>query len=239
MKPIVFVFCLLLPLGGLGQSVTPSFSRRATLGLSFSPTLTYRYLRTGSSEVAENGLVASRNVAERPGWGYDAGVSIQVPLTPRLRVESGLGLSSQLYQTGPVSLSWTEANTAFPRSSDTRSRYNFLSIPLRVSYIVGRGRWQGVISSGLLLNVFISQQTIVLTQFATAESRSSSVKFVGVSRVMLSPVLSAGLQYALSPTIHLRLTSTVQYALTPLRFSTSYREQLYGSGLQISLLKQL
>ncbi|QHV99094.1 hypothetical protein [Spirosoma endbachense] len=239
MKPNFFVLCLLLPLGMLGQSVTPSFSRRVTLGLCFSPTLTNRHVRAGTAEPTENQLVANRNAAERPGWGYDAGLLIQVPLTPRLGVESGLGLSSQLYQTQPVSLSWTEVNPAFPRSSITRSRYNFLSIPLRASYTVGWGRWQGVISGGLLVKLFISQQTIVLIQFATAESRSTSVKFVGVSRILLSPVLSAGLQYAVSPAIHLRLTPTVQYALTSLRPGSSYREHLYGSGLQLSLLKQL
>ncbi len=239
MKPIFFALCWLLSLGGMCQSVTPSFSRRVTLGLSFSPTLTYRYLRVGSSESTENGLVANRNGAERPGWGYDAGLLIQAPLTPRLEVASGLGLSSQVYQTEPTSLTWSEANPTFPRSSVTRSRYNFLSIPLRASYTVGRGRWQGVICSGLLVNLFISQQTSVLTQFATAESRSSSVKFVGVSRVLLSPVLSAGLQYAVSPAICLRLSPTVQYAFTSLRPGAEYREHLYGSGLQFSLLKQL
>jgi hypothetical protein len=230
-----FVLTLLTPLLLFGQQPAMVKQHRVSIGLSFSPSLCYRTVGTLS---ADKPVVSDRNGRERPQWGYDAGVTVTVPMSKRIGLESGLWFSSKGYKTSPQVLVWPDATTDVPLSSITRFTYNFLSIPVKATYTFGHGKLQGFVGAGLAMNVFIVQQVNVVLHYVDRQSTTSSNKYVGVSRFSLVPLISAGIRYPLTPKMHVKLEPVFQYVTTSLRPGLPVREHLYSGGLTIGLSRR-
>ncbi|GAB4038457.1 outer membrane beta-barrel protein [Spirosoma gilvum] len=235
MNAISFMLTFLMPILVFGQQPASIKPNRASIGINVSPSLCYRTISATSTDAL---VIADRNGREISKWGYDAGVTISVPMSKRIALESGIFYVSRGYQTRPQTLEWPSTTTDMPVSSTTRFTYKFLSIPGKVTYTFGHSKLQGFVEVGLAMNVFIGQQVKLIARYADRQTESTSRKEVGVSRFSLFALVSAGIRYPVSPRMNVKLEPNFQYGVTPLRPGLAVREHLYSGGLTIGLSRR-
>ncbi|MRS60621.1 outer membrane beta-barrel protein [Larkinella terrae] len=235
MNALPFLLAALMPLTLAGQPAARQRPHRASIGIQVSPLLGYRTI--GTSTVDQR-VVTNRNGLEIPWWGYTASISLSVPVSKRIALESGVGYVSRGYQTRPQALDWPGTVSDLPLSSTTRFGYHFLSIPGKATYTFGTGKLRGIVEAGFSMNVFIDQRVTIITRYAERETESASRKEVGVSRFSLFALIGAGVCYPISSRINVTLAPVFQYGITPLRPGLAVREHLYSGGVTIGLARR-
>lgn len=215
----------------------PAPAWQKSIGLHFTPTLGYRTLQ-GDGDAAF--IADIRDDQERPCGRFDAGARLRLTRGAHLRLEAGLDFASRGYRRRPTPYVLYDPDPAVPQYSSSKYRYQFLSLPLQASYAFGRGRLQGFVGGGVSLDLLLGLRTENTYYYADGhEQQQTGSTTGGLLRGNLTPRLTAGLRYALTPTYAVELAPVVQYSLLPSVIHASVREHLYSGGVTVAVYRNI
>ncbi len=178
---------------------------RFSLGVSYSPEASYRFLgiRKGENEPILQSTIDSRNESEIFKYGHSAGIQITYDLNKKFSLESGISYTMFGEKTKPLDLVLVDVSGATLVGTYTwRNSYHYVSVPLGFNYSFGSGALKYVVSSGISASMVVGQSSTVRTDYVDGGySESSSSAFGTPSsfhRLVLGAHISAGIQYHFS-----------------------------------------
>lgn len=207
------------------QSAAPAGGWQKSIGLHFTPTLNYRQL---SGDNYGGTIADYRDDAEASRLGFDAGATLRLTRGEHLGLDAGLSFASRGYRVKARPI-----DPGFSGDIKTKYRYQFLSIPLQATYAFGTGRLQGFVGGGVSLDFLLGVQTVQ----TLGDDTSSSTERAGYLRGNLTPRLTAGLRYALTPRYRLELAPVAQYSLLASRIHGTVNEHLYSAGVNVGVYR--
>ncbi len=243
----------------LAQSATPadankdqglqSIGKRFEVGITLSPDLNYRHLRSTENGFSA-GSVERRDELEIPSLGFTAGLHVGYRLSERFRLESGVFYANRGFQTKQVDSFWQpfdpggdqalpEFNIPIDQFDGAKAllyRYHYVGMPLRLTAEFGSKRLRWIAGVGLIGEFMLSARQGIVSHPEDGDKNRFFQDQAGSFRdFALSPMLSIGVEYLLSPRLRLRGEGMMRYGLLSLR-EQPYAEHLYGLGFQFSLL---
>jgi len=226
------------PLGLRAQSAIPAAGGwQKSIGVSVTPTWCYRTLSSSGDDFA--GSIAEwRDGFEISRLGYDAGASLRLTHGDRLSLDMGLSYTSRGYQTKKRAFVLYDPDPRVPQSGKTKFNYQLLSVPLQASYAFGQGRLRGFVGGGVSLDFLLRVRSDDTFYYNDQASHSSSSTTGGYLRGNVTPRLTAGLRYALTPQYSLELAPVLQYSLLGSHIHAPISEHLYSAGVNVGLYRK-
>jgi hypothetical protein len=215
------------------QTTTSTSAWKKSIGLSVTPTLNYRTL-SGDDDIADY-----RDDIESSRLGFDAGTTLRFTRGEHLALDAGLSFASRGYRVQGRPVNRVGVDPAYSPYVKSKYNYQFLSIPLQATYAFGQGRLRGFVGGGVALDFLIGVQTEEIVDFQGTKSTTTSLETDGYLRGNLTPRLTAGLRYALTPRYSLELAPVVQYSLLGSRAPRpTVSEHLCSAGVNVGVYQQ-
>jgi hypothetical protein len=227
------------PLGLRAQSASPASGWQKSLGLSVTPTWCYRALGSSDSDSSIDNLVSYRDDIESSRVGFDAAASLRLTHGEHLSLDAGLSFASRGFWVQGRPVNEQGVDPAYSPFIKSTYNYQFISLPVQATYAFGQGRLRGFVGGGLALDYLLGVQTEKTIEFQGEREVTSSQQTKGYRRANLTPRLTAGLRYALTPTYSLELAPVVQYSLLGSRLHDTVSEHLCSAGLSVGVYRQL
>jgi len=115
--------------------------------------------------------------------------------------------------------------------------YHYLNIPIKINFQFGKGKIHFFSSAGLVLNFLVATDYNYSFKLFSGrtESGTKSLKpySTDFNKVNLSPMISAGIDCALTKHLSLRIEPTFRFGVIKLR-NTPVADYLYNAGLNSS-----
>ena len=157
MKNIVVTLFFALPSLLWGQSAETKAKSKFSIGVTLTPEYDHRHLGRGdlSVNVADwNEYKWLNDSLSHWKPGFSAGVDIGYNVNENLQINSGLYFSNRGYGIRPYpAISYTPP---FLSQYSYRHIFQFLDVPLKLSYTVGKKKTKFYISGGIVGNILIS-----------------------------------------------------------------------------------
>jgi len=227
----------------------PEFAR-FKIGLTVTPEMGYRIISL-KKEFANipfyQERVKIRNENDMPNLGFSAGVIANYNFSRKIGMEIGLQFANRGYtevEPMDVNIDPSIALEApyfgkFPVAILYKKDVNYLELPLRVLFSSGKGKLKFVASAGAAFGFVISNKTTYsIRYFDETESEVASRLSKHFGQFTISPQLSIGADYQISPRFNIRLEPIARYAFLIRKVSPA-RTNLISGGLQFSLLVAL
>ncbi len=219
---------------------------RLELGVHVSPDMAHRLLRNNNGDQFTDMIIDNRNEREAPKPGVTAGLSVGYRFLPWLGLETGVVYSNKgflskkraltfgtmidprygfQYQTSP------EGNT--PTHVRIIDNFHYVGIPLKVNFRVGAQRWKFVAGIGATAEFLTAATgTMVLYMSDGTRQRETEPASEDFRIFSLSPMVSVGVEYALTPNMALRAEPVFRFGALQI-IDTPVTGHLYSAGLQL------
>lgn len=199
------------------------------LGVNFSPDFNYRVLRMKEEGQLAEYLLNHRNAYESAKLSVTTGINLLYNLNPIMGIETGIQYSNKgfLYQTNPE-LIFEDGSTI--NGIIQVSNFHFIDVPIRAYFNLGKGNLRFFSSVGLVSNVLLSATETTQIDISGKPQKSTDKQEGDFKRFNLSPMMSLGIDYRLTPKTNLRVEPTVRYGIFPVE-SSVLKTNLYNVGL--------
>lgn len=216
----------------------PAAHKQLWVGVTVSPDYTNRSLGSDGSMAADI-VKENRNKKEAGQTGYTAGLAVIYTLTEQLSIETGVQYAQKGYRTKKENLVWQQPSPSFPTTSKIIYNYFFLDIPLQATYTTGSGRCRFFYTAGLAMNIFLGGKVATLFEYADgSKDKSTGPATNNEKKISLSPLLSAGMEYAFKPNMHFRLAPIFRYGITKV-IDAPVSERFWNAGLNVGFYYRL
>jgi len=232
MKWTIAFTILFFPELGFGQ--TQGLRKFESIGLVFSPSISYRTLNYSSS----NQWVARlRDNEELPSFGFMAGATIHYRLTSRIKIETGILYSDMGIKTKFKDLTWVTADEDFPLRTKTVFHHGSIRVPIKVNYqLFEHNKLKLYAVMGLSTNLFINKSTKVVTEYSDGHASShTSSKHAGYSIFNVGLIVGTGVEYELSKRVYSRLEPNLIYSITSASVDKESNEYFYSLGINAGI----
>lgn len=237
---MVRIFFLLLVISPFSLSAQKDKQgTKVLLGFNFSPDRSFRTLHNDGGGTGGDLVINSRNDTEIPRPGFTTGLTILVQVSPKIILESGLQVSSKGYKTKEMNLDYFPPNPAAPIKAMGTYRYHYLGFPLRAKFVFGKPSIRFMPGIGLMTNFLLNTDSKFKYTYSDGrteeltESMNSEFKMLDIS-----PILSFGVDFKLSPRFHLLAEPTFRYGLMATR-DESVKENLWSAGVNVGFFYRL
>ena len=192
-----------------------------SIGLSYSPELSYRFLgiRKGENEATMQSIIDYRNESETFKYGHTASVHIAYDLNKKFSLESGIGYTMFGDKTKPSELVVSDSNglivigTSFARNS-----YHYVSVPLTLNYSFGTRSLKYVVSTGVSANLVVGQSNLLRIDMLDGGYFEQSTSSFGTPssfhRLVLGAHISAGIEYHFSSKFSMQIAPVFRMTAT-------------------------
>lgn len=198
------------------------------MGVRVAPTLNFRAVYNNSEYSNFSG---EKEQGTRPNWIFGLSVAYRFP---QISLETGLQWSNYDFQTLTTynpPLRTGPSHTISPDWRLDKGQYNYIGLPLKINYFIGRGRIKGILGAGAALNYMYSQKSTFALNYYHAPFKRNIYPLLNVT-----PQFNVGVAYALNKKISLRLEPQFHFNFSFLREDGSNRKELlYGAGLMVSV----
>lgn len=207
------------------------------LGFYASPDLCYRsYFNVSGGDSWQN-LIEKINANDHVKLGYSLGLPIYVQFSPNWGFETGLQYSNRGYIMGPLPVTFSETETYTLTAVHT---FHDLAIPLKANLTLGKKKLRFCASLGVLtnFNLAFQQKTTQVDSLGGIEVNKTTTRSARLFN--LSAWASAGIDYALSDRIHLRIEPYFRhdFPITPAN-NSPIRSFLWTAGLNVGAYLRL
>ncbi|MFM1875610.1 MAG: outer membrane protein beta-barrel domain [Bacteroidota bacterium] len=219
--------------------------KRIEIGVNISPDYADRILRKNGESTTADWIIDGRNERETAKLGMTAGISFGYRFTKSIGIETGISYSNKGYQTKKDELTFGQMidprygftySTSNGGATPTHVRFiynhHYIGIPVKVNFWVGGDKWKFVSSIGVVTEFLVkSTNTAVLFMSDDSKERNTQESNDDYKLINLSPTVSAGVEYALNPTMSLRVEPTFRFGVLQI-IDTPVTAYLYSTGLQ-------
>jgi len=243
----IFIFTL-FSLCSFGQNKllenANSDFHRIQIGISVSPDICFRTLKTKSENPISAVVMNNRNKYERPIFGYSSGLALNFNADRHWGIETGLQYSNKGFAYVMSDLTFgDQIDPVYGLIHPTqeiitdviyRDNFHYLDLPLRVVFTAGRSKLRFVSSLGVTSNVFIkATRTMVIKYSKGAADRTSEEHPINYEKINFSPTASIGVDWRMSERVHLRAEPTFRYGLLNIS-ETPIETYLWSSGMIVT-----
>lgn len=215
---LAFLFCTWCLFSTAQTSHPVSKNRRFSLGISFTPALSYRFItHTSSSDANLQTVIDHRNEREVPRFGFSAGLHFYVKLRDLGYVETGLGYAEMGCQTR----TFDQFVPPVPEPglpSRIRYRYNirYLDIPLIFHLERGTGKIRFCASAGLVASITLGYTQTEIAFFPDGSRRENETPAgTDIIPVGISVNVGAGMNYHITPRFSWKIQPVVRAGILP------------------------
>jgi hypothetical protein len=205
----------------------PEFAR-IKIGLNATPEMGYRIIMVNGSSSA-----SLRNQTEEPKMGFSAGLTVIYNFSKKIGLETGLQYASRgyIYKTDDF---FSDPFLLMPETIESKYSWNYLEIPVRAVFTSGEKKVKFLASAGATAGFFLNARSTTIIKYLNGqESITSGELSIHYRQFVISPQLSLGAEYQLSPLIHFRFEPIARFALNSL-VDSRIKTNLISGGLMVS-----
>ncbi|HPI12837.1 MAG TPA: hypothetical protein PLK63_17460 [Catalimonadaceae bacterium] len=211
---------------------TSAPSGKFQIGLSFSPNVSYRWLRLKGGNSSNESNMETMDKYETPVFGFTTGVNGIYSFNQKSGIQFGINVSKSGYQSKWHDEFWIIWGDQFKVHTKSRSEYYYLEVPISYQHFINQGKFRLLMRGGIITHLFL-KGTYHLSNFYSPEIYESSNPIMN-SRPYLSGLFSAGLDWQLHPRINFRVEPIVRFGLTSIN-DYAIRTHLWSAGLDCSV----
>ena len=232
-KIIITIFILNAYIS-FGQTSEIVSTKKISLGVIFSPDYCYRSL---NSDTSIRWIVDYRDSIEIPKYGFTTGLSLLLEPWNRISFEAGLHYSDKGEKTKMMELNPLEPDPALPTN---RARfiyhYYYLDIPVKINYIVFKGKVKISVSAGFSTNIYLYQRTKAI--FDGIDETGSSSGSEELSRLNFAVLIGGGIDYIINNRLDFKLEPIFRRSITPI-VDAPIKQYQYSIGANFGLYYKL
>jgi hypothetical protein len=259
MKSTLFLIVIILSFAAHAQNSEPkilsSESKKLFLGVNLSPDICYRTLRNNDGNNITSRSIDLHNQIEIPKLGYTFGLNISYNFNKQFGIETGVQFSNKGYANKKIDLRSGQPSNIDPTKGFTTPTldplnsavklkivYNhlYLDIPLRVNFKYGENKIRFISSIGLTTNIFLKATQTNISEYKNGKTkrRTSKQQESNYKLLDVSPTISAGIEYWISPEINLRMEPIFRYGVLKI-IDTPITGYLWNAGLNIAFFYKI
>jgi len=234
------ILLFLIPIGLSAQDSTNTKFKHWAVGYSVSPDYCFRIL-TSDGSASSKSIISLRNEHEVHQYGITSGFNVCYFFKKHFSIETGINYSNRGYRTKDFSDFTTNDpnDPLIPTKIKYIYNYNFIDIPLKANFILGKKKLRFIASAGINTNFLLFRTEITTAEYFDGSVVTNNYKSEsGFHFVDFTALLSAGTDINLTKKFNLRLEPTYRYSLAPMRTS-SIKEHLWSVGLNFGLYYKL
>ena len=229
MKKILILFLILICSFLNGQQNGQS---GVSIRVYYSPDICYRFL-SDDSWVAD-----TRDENEIIKYGNSIGTGIICKLNPFIALELGIQYSTKGYQTKKNEVISSEPDSTLPDMIKEVYRYNYLGLPVRLSFIKEFNKFSLRSSLGLVNNGLLKHEYETISYNKDGSYFTATEGIESYNKFALTSVISIGIGYQISQLIEIQIEPTLQYDLLKIK-DAPMETYLWNLGLNMSLTYKL
>jgi hypothetical protein len=214
------------------------------LGINVSPDYNFRTLKNNDGSAQSNEIMEIDNEIQRPKLGYTAGFALSYNFNQRLGIEMGLQFSDKGFQTKDFDNltfgSMIDPRRGFSYSNQgavsVRYVYNdyYLDVPVKANLSFGKRKIRFITSAGIAANIFLKETITSVAKYEDgSHSRDRNNSTYDYSKLNISPMLSAGIDWKLGDRSNLRIEPTFRYGVIKI-IDAPVTAYLWNAGLNVS-----
>ena len=235
MKQLFILFTTFSSLLIQGQEIRSTKKiNKILIGYNFSPDYNYRTLKNNDGSSSSDIVIKSRNDIEIPKFGFTTGLHVWINFTNIIGLETGIQFSNKGYKTKNQDLIYFPPNPGLPTKAKTVYTYQYIGIPLKAKFTVGKSKTRFLSSIGIMTNFLLHVKQTTTFEYAdgkTEEKKQSATS--GFKKVDLSPMISVGIDYKLTDKIHLIAEPVFKYGVIKTK-DAPVKEYLWNAGLNMA-----
>lgn len=238
MKTILLILgCLGLSVATWAQQTTEKKAGRVGIGLYYNPSFTYRTLTTSTTEGAA--IKELRNQQEIFGISQSAGMTVDVRIVPKVRIELGVLYGDRTYRTRVEELQWTDNSANAPSAAYISFHHYYGDIPLKVKYdFLQTDKFNCFAGVGATLSIFgqYNRNTHLKEGNTWRVANKDKNYFVQYDEANFFALVDAGIEYKLSKAFKLAVAINGQIPLKAANSNLELKEYFYSVGLGIGFI---
>jgi hypothetical protein len=210
-----------------GQKASTIVFNKYQIGANFSSDICYRTLANNNGESIIDDIIDWRNGYEIPKFGYTSGFTFVYNLNKNVGFEAGFQISNKGYQTETKDLIYGDqidpitgdiSNESSDLNAPTKAKqiYSdfYYEFPMKANFTIGRKKIRFIASVGVSVNRFITEkETSVYTYINGSTKRTNNIVHVSYNRTNISPMISAGIDWKVTPKMNLKAEPTFRYGV--------------------------
>lgn len=232
MKQILFII-----IGFASFSVQGQDSKtlpKILIGFNFSPDYSFRSHKNSDGNSSTDLVIQNRKETELAKFGYTTGLNILFNFSQLIGFETGIQYSNKGYKTKKQDLIFIPPNPASPSKVRFTYAYQYIGIPLKAKFTMGKSKMRFLTSIGFMTNFLLNTKHTANYEYSNGstekKTESSSIKF---NKIDISPMMSIGVDYKLNNKIHISAEPTFRYGVIKIK-DAPVAERLWNAGLNFS-----
>ncbi len=213
------------------------------IGLNVSPNRSFRNLDNTENN-AYNDSIYNKKSKETQKTGYSFGFAFSKMMRKKISFETGLQFSNQGYQKIYRGLVFGSmlASSGPPSKTATmyyRYKFQYLGIPLKLSFLFGEERTRFFVSAGMNLNILLKSNIRGTIDYPS--SKNEVIKFSSnttYNKFNLAPYISLGVMSQINSKLNFKIGPYFNYGILSIR-NSSLKENLWDLGFNIGLYRLL
>lgn len=239
MKNLILLFSSILTIGLFQNTTIAQESKKLLIGVNFSPDISYRTL-DGSSDIAIS-LIKSRDSQEKPDFGFTTGINFQYHISSLIGLELGAQYSTKRYvnKNNEQFIVGVLGDPSIPTKVEYFYRYNYIDVPVRVLFKIGKSKFKFIPSAGLAMNFFLD--TSSKFEAKMPDGSTTTKKFdhgTTFNSMNLSSLISVGINYEINEKFDLSIEPTLRAGILPIA-DAPVKERFWNAGLNLSFYYRL
>lgn len=227
-----FLFLSLALSSSVVQGQMKKSGQKFLLGFNFSTDYNFRTLKKKDNSSNTDLVLIKRNELEIAKFGFTSGINIYIDLLNQMGFETGLQYSNRGYKTKNQELVYFPPDPASPSEGQFNYAYQYVGIPVRARFSLGRNKLRFISSIGFITNFLLDVKNIAKYKYADGRTISKTESISGFKKIDISLVNSIGIDYKLNDNFHLTAEPTFRYGLIKTK-DAAIRENLWNAGLNI------
>lgn len=225
---------LLLLVSEASAKDTVLVNKKIAVGISLAPECSFRRIEMVYQTIYTLSDYEYRIRSEVPSFSYTAGASLTYFIKKHLSVSMGVNFSQKGFSTERIEVITVDYPEGGLGKVKIRYNYNYIEIPVKAQYLVGKKKARLVMECGLSPAFLLYKQAIKRYEYYNGEKRREKDKPNYINNTFnLFLNIGAGADIVLRENLSLRILPSFNYGL--MRTGTvRITEHLWNSGLTVS-----
>lgn len=221
-----------------------TLEHKLSFGAFLLPSVGYRDLTINEQSLYGQQTIATRNDYEIPRFSYGIELIGSIPVSRTLAVEAGIGYTETGYRFDTSKLTFGDmidprrgfTYTTNARITDIIFDYRYVTLPVRLAYILGKGKVRWVTKAGVSVGYLLMRSSTLVSELSDGSRfRNTTENTTSYNRFGLFPTFSTGVGYALNAHLALGLAPFASYGVLPTA-DASINEDLWNAGLSAGVM---
>lgn len=233
MKYVIVVYLFVLSNIVAGQTELKETLRRPKfqLGMNVSPDvnfLNFKIHDPGSTFYTKQDLF---DLYKKYNFGFSGGLHAMYYFTNRFALQGGVQYAYRSYATNELYFVPRDINSGENMFGHFVERQEYIDIPLRANYLIGKGSMRFITGIGITTNIYINRSTILAR--SDVPNPRYEVYYPDIEkRIQFSPTISAGIDWQVSTKSCIRIEPTFMYRFSGEDYN-DFQKLYYSIGLSI------